>query len=173
MTSLVLTVIGPDRPGLVEALSEAVADHGANWQESRMSHLEGWFAGLLRVNIPEANAANLVRALEELGSRGLRVTVQPSEPVPTAAETHALRLELTGQDRPGIIRQLSHVLAELRVNVDELDTNVTSAPMSGEPLFRARASLRVPNSVPPEELREALEKIAHELMVDVSLDDSD
>jgi glycine cleavage system regulatory protein len=173
MTSLVLTVIGPDRPGLVEALSETIADHGANWLESRMSHLEGWFAGLLRVNISDAHAADLIRALDELGSRGLRVTVQATEPAPSVAETRALRLELIGQDRPGIIRQLSHVLAERRVNVDELDTNVTSAPMSGEPLFRARASLRVPSSVPLEELRETLEKIANELMVDLSLDDSD
>ena len=173
MTSLVLTVIGPDRPGLVEALSETIAEHGANWLESRMSHLEGWFAGLLRVNIPDANTANLMRALDELESRGLRVTVQATEPTPPVAETRALRLELIGQDHPGIIRQISHELAERRVNVDELDTNVTSAPMSGEPLFRARASLRVPSSAPLEELRETLEKIANELMVDLSLDDSD
>ena len=173
MTSLVLTVIGPDRPGLVEALSETIAPYGANWLESRMSHLEGRFAGLLRVNIPQAHAADLVRALDELGARGLRVTVQATEPVSPVAETRALRLELIGQDQPGIIRQLSHVLAERRVNVDELDTSVTSAPMSGEPLFRARASLRVPGSVPIEELRETLEKIANELMVDLSLDDSD
>ena len=89
------------------------------------------------------------------------------------AETRALRLELVGQDHPGIIRQLSHALAERRVNVDELDTSVTSAPMSGEALFRARASLRVPSDAPLEELRETLEKIADELMVDLSLDDSD
>ena len=173
MTSLVLTVIGPDRPGLVEALSEAIADHGANWLESRMSRLEGWFAGLLRVNVPDANAADLIHALDEFGSRGLRVTVQAAEPAPSVAETRALRLEIIGQDHPGIIRQLSRVLAERRVNVDELDTDVSSAPMSGEPLFRARASLRVPSRVPLEELRETLEKIANELMVDLSLDDPD
>ena len=138
-----------------------------------MSRLEGWFAGLLRVNIPDARAADLIRALDALESRGLRVTVQDTEPAPSVAETRGLQLELIGQDHPGIIRQLSHVLAERRVNVDELDTNVTSAPMSGEPLFRARASLRVPSSVPLEELRETLEKIANELMVDLSLDDSD
>ena len=173
MTSLVLTVIGPDRPGLVEALSETIADYGANWLESRMSHLEGWFAGLLRVNIPDARAADLIRALDELESRGLHVTVQDTEPAPSVAETRGLQLELIGQDHPGIIRQFSHVLAEHRVNVDELDTNVTSAPMSGELLFRAKASLRVPSSVPLEELRKTLEKIANELMVDLSLDDSD
>jgi glycine cleavage system regulatory protein len=128
---------------------------------------------LLRVNIPDARASELARALDELGSRGLRVTVQPAEPTPTAVEARGLRLELIGQDHPGIIRQLSHALAERRINVDELDTNVTSAPMSGEPLFSARASLRVPSSVPLEELRETLEKIANEMMVDLSLDDAD
>lgn len=172
MASLVLTVIGPDRPGLVEALSETIGDFGANWLESRMARMEGRFAGLLHVSLPDVYAEDLVLALGKLEERGLRVAVQPSEAAGAIEETRALRLELVGHDHPGIVRHLSHALATRCVNVEELETSVTSAPMSGEPLFRARAALRVPRDVSLEELRETLEKIANELMVDLSLDAS-
>jgi len=173
MTSLVLTVIGPDRPGLVEALSETIADHSANWLESRMTRLQGRFAGLLRVSVPDAYAQDLTDALAKLEERDLGIIVQSSESISTAIESRTLQLELVGQDHPGIVRYLSHVLAERRVNVEELETNVSSAPMSGEALFRAKASLRAPGEVSLDELRETLEKIANELMVDLSLDERD
>ncbi|MDH3520372.1 MAG: hypothetical protein OEM49_07930 [Myxococcales bacterium] len=173
MASLVLTVIGPDRPGLVEALAETIADHGANWLESRMARMEGRFAGLLHVSIPDGYAESLEQALESLKERGLRVSVQSSNAVALVEETQRLRLELVGQDHPGIVRHISHALAERRVNVEDLDTSVSSAPMSGEVLFRARASLRLPGDLSLEELRETLEKIANELMVDLTIDDSD
>jgi glycine cleavage system regulatory protein len=173
MASLVLTVIGPDRPGLVEALSETIADHSANWLESRMTRLQGRFAGLLRVSVPDANAQDLTDALARLEEHDLGIIVQSSESISTAIESHTLQLELVGQDHPGIVRNLSHVLAERRVNVEELETSVSSAPMSGEALFRAKACLRAPGEVSLDELRETLEKIANELMVDLSLDERD
>lgn len=173
MTSLVLTVIGPDRPGLVEVLSETIADHGANWLESRMSRLQGRFAGLLRVNVPDARAPDLVAALQKLEERDLGIIVQSSESIRSDVASHTLQLELVGHDHPGIVRHLSHVLAERGVNVEELETSVSSAPMSGEALFRAKACLRTPGDVSLDELRETLEKIANELMVDLSLDERD
>ena len=84
MADLVLTLIGPDRPGIVEAVAEPIAAHGGNWLESRMAHLGGQFAGILRVEVPDANAAALAEALRKLEQRGLRVTVE-SEPRPPAA----------------------------------------------------------------------------------------
>jgi len=173
MASLVLTVIGPDRPGLVETLSETLADHGANWLESRMAHMEGRFAGLLHLSIADELAVDLEQALAKLEPRGLRVAVQPTQPVAEPREARTLRLDLVGHDRPGIVRHLSHALAERHVNVDELDTSVVSAPMSGEPLFRARAQLRVPWELRVEELRETLEKIANELMIDLTVEQPD
>ena len=52
MPNLVLTLIGPDRPGLVEAVAQPIAANGGNWLESRMAHLGGKFAGILRVDVP-------------------------------------------------------------------------------------------------------------------------
>jgi glycine cleavage system regulatory protein len=169
-SSLVLTVIGPDRPGLVDLLSRTVAGHGANWLESRMAHLDGRFAGLLRVHVPEARAVELTAALRALERDGLRVQVEAGDAPPSDPRSRLLELELVGLDRPGIIRDVSRALAQRGVNVEELDTSCESAAMSGETLFRARARLRVPGDVPQDELRATLEKLAGELMVDLSLD---
>jgi glycine cleavage system regulatory protein len=169
--SLVLTVIGPDRPGLVELLARTVAEHEANWLESRMSHLEGQFAGLLRVSVASDRTAALSKALAELEALGLRVMTRTSEGPSLPPSHRSLRLELVGQDRPGIIRDLSRALAARRVNVEELLTSCSSAPMSGEVLFEAKADLRIPRDVSLDELRETLETIANELMVDLTLDD--
>lgn len=167
--ALVLTVIGPDRPGLVEALAETVAAHGANWLESRLARLSGHFAGMVRVSVPGERAEALAHALGAL--EGLRVLVE-SEGAGEVEDTPLLVLELLGQDRPGIVREVSRALAARGVNVEELETECTSAPMSGELLFRARARLRLPPETSARELREALEKLADELMVDISLADS-
>jgi glycine cleavage system regulatory protein len=169
-TSLVLTCIGPDRPGLVESLARAVADHGGNWVESRMARLAGQFAGLLRVEVDEEREDDLTRALEALGAGDLRIAIAPKRPSEERATSRLLELSLVGQDRPGIVRDISRVLAAHAVNVDELETSCTSAPETGEPLFRARASLYVPSSVSTEELRSGLEEIATDLMVDVELE---
>ena len=170
-SSLVLIVIGPDRPGIVDALSTTIAAHGANWLESRMAHLAGHFAGLLRVGVPDAHSAALRRALRALESEGLRVLVEAGAATEADAESRAFALELVGLDRPGIIRDVSRALSLRGVNVEELETSCESAAMSGETLFRARAHLRVPAGAELEELRATLEKIAGELMVDLSLDD--
>lgn len=171
-SSLVLIVIGPDRPGLVDALSTTVAAHGANWLESRMAHLAGRFAGLLRVSVPDARSAELHVALHALEQEGLRVLVETGEVPEPDPDDRALALELVGLDRPGIIRDVSRALALRGVNVEELDTRCESAAMSGETLFRAAAQLRVPATTSLEELRATLEKIAGELMVDLNLDDA-
>jgi glycine cleavage system regulatory protein len=168
-TSLVLTVIGPDQPGLVEAISQTVAAHGGSWEVSRMARLAGQFAGILQVSVPKPRAEALFKALHGLEARGLRVTVADSLDTPRDADYRPLALELVGQDRPGIIRDISAALAALAVNVVELHTECIPAPMSGEMLFIARAELLRPGELDVEVLRETLERIAADLMVDVVL----
>jgi glycine cleavage system regulatory protein len=173
VTSLVLTVIGPDRPGLVEALARTVADHGASWLESRMAHLAGHFAGLLRVAVPAARSEELSLALHALEEHGLRVIVEPAREVAADTVAARLRLELVGLDRPGIVRDISRAIAQRGVNVEELESHTSSAPMSGETLFHATAWLRPPHEGSADELRSALEKLADELMVEISLELAD
>jgi glycine cleavage system regulatory protein len=165
---LVMTIIGPDRPGLVEPIAGIVADHDGNWLESQMARLGGHFAGILRIQAPANREPGLTQALRALATQGLTVVVHPDRPdAPGRAQFSAL-LEIMGQDRPGIIRQISRTLATFGVNVEELHTECLSAPMSGETLFKAVAKLRLPADRDAAELRKALEKIASDLLVDIS-----
>jgi glycine cleavage system regulatory protein len=168
-SQLVLTLIGRDRPGLVEALSAQVAKHGGNWEESRMAHLAGKFAGILRVSVPATAASALAQALAGLEREGLRIVVENSEP-DTKSAGRRIRLELVGDDRPGIVRDISRALATRGVNVDELHTRCEDAPMGGGQLFRADALLRAPAEVAIDDLRTQLEGLADDLMVELSLD---
>ena len=167
-TSLVLTVIGPDRPGLVEAIAAVVARHGANWEESRMAQLGGQFAGMLRVTASEETQDALEDALAGLGSVGLKVTVARAAGA-QAQVPKLLHLNLVGQDRPGIVREIAEALARRGVSIESLETRCVSASMSGEMLFEAEAVLAVPPALAADELRTALEALANELMVDLDL----
>lgn len=169
MADLVLTLIGPDRPGLVEALAEPIAAHGGNWLESRMAHLAGKFAGILRVEVPPDRVADLTAALARLESRGLRVLVEASPPAPPPAGRRIMELDLVGSDRPGIVREFSHALAAHGVNIEELVTDRAPAPMSGEDLFRAKARVDVPAAADLGALRARLEKLAGDMLVEIRL----
>jgi glycine cleavage system regulatory protein len=161
-------MIGPDRPGLVDSVAGLVAEHGGNWLESRMSRLGGQFAGILQVEVPAAKEAALVAALKGLETRGLTVVATADQAQGPAPAGRLSVVEIVGQDRPGIVRQISRVLADYGVNVEELQTECASAAMSGESLFKARARLHIPDSCNAEEIRQKLEKIAEDLIVDIS-----
>ncbi len=170
-TSMVLTMIGEDEPGLVETVARTVAAHQGNWLESRMSHMAGKFAGIARVEVPDDQAEALSDALAKLGARGLRVAVESSATSETGESFQSAHLELVGSDHPGIVRDISNALARCQVNIEELNTEIVGAPMSGEPLFRATARLRLPSGLTQEDLERELEKVAESLMVEVRLGD--
>jgi glycine cleavage system regulatory protein len=165
MASLILTVLGPDRPGLVRALSEAVAARGGSWLESRMARLAGQFAGIVLVEAPES----LVDDLRALESQGLRIAVQSGSVHSTlaVATEPRLALEVVGNDRPGIVRDIAQILAENGVNIEELTTGVASGSFSGEALFRVTALVRAPNAAAVDAMRAGLEHLGNELMVDI------
>ena len=167
---LVITLIGPDRTGLVESVARAGggagAGHGGNWLESRMCRLGGEFAGILRIEIPAAEKAPLLAALQKIP--GLNVVVQPDPKPAPATPDRQTRLEIVGSDRPGIVREITSALARAGVNVEEFSSEVVSAPMSGETLFKAVARLQLPERCDLAALKSDLEKIAADLLVDVS-----
>jgi glycine cleavage system regulatory protein len=164
MASLILTVVGPDRPGLVRSLAHAVAAHGGSWLESRMARLSGQFAGIVMVEI--AVPQSLVADLRGLESEGLQIVVHPG----TIAEPPAgerLAVEVVGNDRPGIVRDVARVLAAHGVNIEELNTGVVSGSFSGETLFRATAFVRAPDAAAVAAIRSGLEFLGNEMMVDI------
>lgn len=166
--TLLLTVTGTDRTGLVELLAQRIAAVGANWEESRMARLGGQFAGIVLVTAADERAGELSGELRALEAKGLHVTVRVVEtPAPVVAPGEQLRITVTGNDRPGIVRDVSRILAQRNVNVEELASRVDSAPMTGGPLFVAHAQVRLPPGVSLADVRTALETLANELTVDV------
>jgi glycine cleavage system regulatory protein len=174
LATLVMTVIGADRPGLVQLVATRVADHGGNWLESRMCRLGGQFAGILRVEVEEARRQELVNALVTLEVDGLRVIIHAGgaagEVMSGApAQGGMATVELVGTDRPGILRSVASVFAAHGVNVEELASERENAPMGGGVLFKARATVLVPPDLKIAVLRADLEKIAADLMVDLKV----
>ncbi len=152
---LVLSVLGPDRPGLVSELSALVAVHGGNWLESRMVQLAGQFAGAVLVMVPDEQAAPLTAALHGLGTTGLRITASPAALPGPRDGGRMLKLGIVGQDRPGILRDVTTVLARQGATIDELSTEVASGSFSGETLFRASCRVLAPAALSDAALRAA------------------
>lgn len=169
-TSLVMTVIGSDHPGIVNLLSDAAQRFGANWVESRMASLAGQFAGIVRLEVPAQNAESLASALRGLISSGLQVVIAMGDAKAPAAGQRIVRLELVGNDRPGIVHDLSDRLARRGVSIEDLHTEVVSAAMSAGQLFRAKALLAVPGALTNDDLKRELEASAAEMIVDIDFD---
>jgi glycine cleavage system regulatory protein len=169
MADLIVTLVGADHPGIVESVAQPVAAHGGNWLESRMAHLAGKFAGIVRVEVPAEKVRPLTEALAALDRVGLKVVVEAGEPEPAPVQPQYLELDVVGTDRPGIVRDFSRVLVAHGANIEELTTDRPEAAMSGAPLFRARARVRLAASASTAALRGELEKVASDLMVEVKL----
>ena len=167
MHDVILTLLGTDRPGLVEQVADTVARLGGNWLESRMARLGGKFAGILRVQVPAGQVAALVAAAEQLSREDLRILVEAGASAAPAAPDRVVELECVGLDRPGIVRDITRVLAAMGANVEEIGTDASSAPMSGEVLFRARIRAAVPQDADLARLRQGLERVATDLMVEM------
>jgi glycine cleavage system regulatory protein len=168
MIDLVITLVGPDHPGIVDSVSEVVVAHGGNWLESRMAHLAGKFAGVLCVEVADEQVGALEAALGRLEVSGLRVIVERSSPV-EAPRKHAMEIDLLGLDRPGLVHEISALLAAHRINVEELVTDRPPAAHSGDRMFQAHIRVVIPETVDPTAVRQGLERLAGDLMVEIRL----
>jgi glycine cleavage system regulatory protein len=167
----VITLYGTDQPGIIDQLAGTLAEAGASWQESSMSHLAGRFAGIIRATVDAEASGLLEENLAKLSHDALVLRFElASKAVVPARDGVELFLDLVGHDRPGILSEISSALASRGVNIAKLSTRCDSAPMSGERLFHASAALMSPVALPLEELSEALETIGQDLMVDIRLE---
>lgn len=167
ISRLVLTVTGSDRPGLTAALSQAILDAGGNWQAGHLSRLGGLYVGSVLVELAPEQLAQFEQAVRAIDAHGLTVTTQPAGDDPGTG-SGALVFELVGQDRPGIIREVTAILSGLGANIESLTSGEEVGAHGGERLFRAKVSVTLPADVSPEEAQEALEAISSEIMVDFS-----
>ncbi len=168
MTQAILTVVGSDRPGLTQRLADAVLAAGGNWLESSLATLGGKYVGAVLVELDEGAVGTLQASVQAIDADGLTVTLVAAAPE-TVTAGEALLLELVGQDRLGIVREVSAALAALGVNIDDLSTRIDSEAWSGGQLFHAKALLRLPAGVSADAVREALEAVSGDLMVDFTV----
>lgn len=166
--SIVMTVLGSDRPGLVNSLADTVASHGGNWLESRMARLAGQFAGIVRIECPADTVDALIQKLQTPDSSGLTV-LAVREATAAALPRRTLVVDVVGNDRPGIVRELSAAVAGAGGNIEELTTGLESAPMSGQPMFRARGVISIPENTEPAALTAAIESLGNDLTVDINV----
>jgi glycine cleavage system regulatory protein len=168
MASMILSVSGSDRPGLTEALAEAILSAGGNWLESYLSRLGGLYVGSVLVELETDRIDALRAAVRAVDAKGLEVRIAPAVEGADAAGD-GLQFSLVGQDRPGIVRQVTAVLSGLDVNIETFETRISAEPHSGAPLFHMEAQLRLPRGLQAGAVQAALEGISAEIMVDISL----
>jgi glycine cleavage system regulatory protein len=170
ITSIVFTFIGADKPGLVEKLSDTISAQGGNWLESRMSQLAGHFAGIAKVQASSDQIEKLRESLQALSGDDLTISIQADSNKKDTGDYKMIELSLIGNDRPGIVKELSSALASLQINVCEMNTYISSAPMTAESLFKASAQIQIPSSLNMDDLGDRLDDIANQLDVDIILE---
>lgn len=164
MKQLVLTIIGKDKAGLVKQLAKVINEHHGNWMASNLSHLAGYFAGIVQIEVAEPDLANLTSALQQL--QDLDIKVQHGEQT-ELNKNQQLRFVVTGNDRPGIVQELSSILSHKGANIVAFESNKQSAPNWGVPLFHAEATVQLPAGLHRDEVTQALEAIATDIVVDL------
>ncbi len=169
MAHLVLTVVGDDRPGLVNALAEQVAAHGGNWERSELAELAGAFAGIVLVSVPDDRQAAFTDALQSLDGM-LRVTAHGGgSTAETVAGERALEVTVLGNDRAGIVRDVTAAIARHALSIDTFRSRTLEAPMAGGTLFEAVVVFRVPQDADAGTVTTALEQLAGEIQVDLTV----
>ncbi|MBM7365574.1 glycine cleavage system protein R [Gordonia hydrophobica] len=170
MRNLVLSVIGDDRPGLVSALADAIASSGGNWERGQLAQLAGKFAGIVVVTVPQDRSGEVIAAVTGLEGL-LEVAVHSAGAAEIReGEWASLTIDVLGNDRPGIVRELSAALSASGVTIERMTTGTREAPMAGGMLFEAQLEVLVPPSADAATIRSDLERIAAELLVDLGID---
>ncbi|MBT4522468.1 MAG: glycine cleavage system protein R [Halieaceae bacterium] len=169
-TFYIITFIGDDRPGLVEQVARVIEDNSGNWHDSQLSQLGGKFAGLILISLPVDSGTALEQALKGLSKSGLSMRVTPTSSGHALTSSHEISLSVIGPDRPGIVREISQAMASQDINVVSLESQICSAPMSGEMLFEASIRAQIPQDTNLDQLSDRLDDIANEMTLDIGLD---
>lgn len=169
MSTHILTLIGPDRPGLVQELSAAAEAAGGSWRESRLARLGGRFAGLVVLDIDAARAKGLGELLETWRGEGFVCVFQEAAKADNSSDVPGILWELDaqGNDRPGIVSAVARAIRAAGGNVEELETTVHSAPMAGGDVFRMFGVVRTTDEQAAIRLAAEIESLGNDLAVDL------
>ncbi|MGD9548362.1 MAG: glycine cleavage system protein R [Candidatus Krumholzibacteriia bacterium] len=168
MTQLVITIVGDDRPGIVESLAAVVADHGGNWLSSSLSDLAGQFAGIIEVAVDDSRCDDLAAAIGALP--GLQVHSVKGRAASEPSGESMATLDVVGVDQPGIVRRLTLLLKNNGVNLLQFASWTESAPNSGDELFRAVAEFELTEAVDLDSLSAGLEDLADDMALEIELE---
>ena len=166
MTNLIITAIGSDRPGIVSELSGIISTHGGNVEESRMSRLGSDFAIIMLVSVSTDWEESLEVALQSIND--LTISTKPTK-IRELRDNKKYKINLNGADNEGIVKVLSKYLAENSINILEMETHISQAPISGTPLFNLNASVSIPNDVEEKGIQSDLSQISQKLGVEIEL----
>ena len=166
MINLIITAIGSDRPGIVSELSGIITTHGGNVEESRMSRLGSDFAIIMLVSVSTDWEESLEVALQSINDLTISTKLTQIQEI---GDNKKYKIDLNGADNEGIVKVLSKYLAEKSINVLEMETHISHAPISGTPLFNLNASVSVPNDVEETVIQSDLSQIAQKLGVEIQL----
>ena len=166
MKPMIFTLVGQDKPGLVDSLAQTVYQLGGNWLASNFSHMAGHFAGFVQVDLPLEKHQALIDAFSQHPDLQIHL-VQGEET--SSSTSQSATVEIMGNDKPGIVQELTSVLSQFNINISRFDSSCSSAPNWGSSLFKATAEVEIPDNFDLDPLREALEEIANDLVVDIDL----
>lgn len=170
MKKLAFTVIGPDRPGIVAELSGIITKCGGNWLESHMANLAGQFAGIVELDVADDKLDELCESLRSQTSGDLQVVIANTSPE-SNEQSRSVGFEIVGKDHPGIVRDITECVAKCNAGIEVFQTELFSASMSGEEMFKAVLHIRVPETVSIDDVQTALENVSQDLMMDLVVDD--
>ena len=166
-TSLVLTISAHDRPGIMSSLSTTVTDNGGNWLESRMARLAGQFVGIICIECDEQHTDKLKESLNAMAADGVHVHILGQGDLSNYPFGRHLSIDIFGNDRPGIVSQLTRAISDAGANIEELNTSIESAAMSGQTIFHACGTICLPESAEEDSIIEAIEALSDDLTIEV------
>ena len=165
MQSLVISIMGKDKPGLVDTLAKCIYKHQGNWQGSSFAHMAGMFTGFVEVHVSEEHQQHLINALDALKDLSVQ-SVSATKDIPT--NTTKLTVDVMGNDKAGIVQELTSVLNQFNLNILTFSSHCESAPNWGSLIFKAKAEIAVSEDFDDDALQRALESLANDLVVDIS-----
>jgi glycine cleavage system regulatory protein len=166
MKPIIFTLVGSDKPGLISDLAKTVYDMGGNWLGSNFSHMAGHFAGFVQIDLPLEKHQALIERLSQ--HPDLKIHLLPGITA-HPAEQQCVQIDIMGNDKTGIVQELTHILSQFNLNIVKFDSYLETAPNWGGELFKAKATITVATDFDLETLRDKLESVANDLMVDIEI----
>lgn len=166
-TSLVLTISAHDRPGIMSRLSATITNNNANWLESRMARLAGQFVGIVCLECKKDDEAELRASLEKLHDEGIHIHILGQGELSDYPFTRHMRIDIFGNDRPGIVTQLTRAISCAGANIEEINTSIESAAMSGQNIFHACGTICLPDNCDDSTVIDAIEALSDDLTIEI------